>query len=170
MNRHAPIPNCKPCCRVAIYIVEECISNMILLVELWRKWSPSMSQIHLHISTEKDSNKTNDLEPKIKVFERFWYENAHSCPFANFLEKRWKKVLTNGEWCGSISKRSGERNKISHKPMKIGMNFGKNQRIRLKSEACKFFERTWKKFLTIGGKCGRIHQVGKRLTRTSEKT
>ena len=170
MNRHTTIPNCKPCRRVAIYLVGESRYDMLLHVGLCWKTSPSMYQKQLHFSTGKDSNKRNDSELKIKVFERFWAKNERSCPSANFFVKTWKKVLTNGERCDSISKRSREQNKISHKPMKIGMNLGRNQRIRLKSEACKFFEMTWKKFLTIGGECGRIHQVGKRLTRTSEKT
>ena len=67
----------------------------------------------------------NDSEPKIKVFEPFWAKNERSCPSANFFEKRRKKVLTNGLWCDSISKRSRERNKISHKLWRLDRISGK---------------------------------------------
>ena len=67
-----------------------------------------MYQKHLHTSTEKDGNKPHDLEPRIKVSARCWTKNAPRCPPESFLEKTWKKVLTNGNWCGSISKHSRE--------------------------------------------------------------
>ena len=69
----------------------------------------STYQIHLHTSTEKDSIKPIDLEPKIKVSARFWIKNAPGCPPENFLEKTWKKVLTNGRRCDNISWRSREQ-------------------------------------------------------------